>query len=324
MKGNNRKSREVTQDRPEYAMSQGKRAFTIIELLTVIAIIAILSAIIVPVFARVKDNANRSNDIADMSALSSALALYREDQGAYPPALLGYVTLYATGPNAGNVIPASQLKGFLYPRREKSLASFTPAYTRFNEGEVVNAVFPPQDPTAIGSGAQLDLNGDGSIDSFDDVAGSRQAYGPADGSVCWDPTVNAVVAGARCGGVTLNDPADPNARLFYAISGYDVGQVPLASGAKQFELRYTRFWSNFAIGNGVGFGNGNANDDPRQLGYTNPPDTTVVTWNSNYREYASPGVPQAMRRDIVLFLNGSARTYDSKQLFDRAWRQKAN
>lgn len=324
MKGNNRESGKVSQDRPEYAMKKGQRAFTIIELLTVIAIIAILSAIIVPVFARVKDNANRSNDIADMNALRSALALYREDQGAYPPALLGYATLYATGPMAGNVIPADALQGFLYPKREGSLSSFTPTTVRFNNSSVVNAVFPPRDATALGSGAQLDLNGDGSTDSFDDTLGSRQAYDPADGSVCWDPSVNAVVAGTRCGGVTLTDPADPRARLFYAISGYDVGQVPNASGVKQFELRYTRFWSNFAVGTGVGFGNGDAADDPRQLGYTYPPDTTVVTWNSNYREYASVGVPRALRRDIVLFVNGSARTYDSKQLFDRAWRQKAN
>ena len=305
-------------------MRNGKRAFTLLELLTVIAIIAILSAIIVPVFARVKDNANRSQDITDMNALRTALGLYREDQGAYPPALLGYVTLYSSGPNAGNVIPADQLKGFLYPKRTESLATFTPAYAKFPATQAVNAVFPDQDPAALGDGEQLDLNGDGSIDNADDTAGSRQAFGPADGSVCWDPSINAVAAGARCAGVTLTDPTDPLARLFYPVSGYDVAEVPLAAGGTRFEMRYTRFWSNFAIGVGAGFGNGDANDDPRQMGYTNPPDTTVVTWNSNFREYDSPGVPQAIRRDIVLFLNGSARPWDSKQLYDRAWRQKAN
>lgn len=306
-------------------MRNGQRAFTLLELLTVIAIIAILSAIIVPVFARVKDNANRSQDLTDMNALRTALALYREDQGAYPPALLGYVTLYSSGPNAGNVIPANELKGFLYPKREGSLASFTPTYVKVPFAQTVNAVFPDADPTAIGAGAQLDLNGDGVIDVNDDTVGSRQAYGSADGSVCWDPTINAIAAGARCGGVTLTDPADPLARLFYPVSGYDVAQVPIpGGGGSRYELRYTRFWTNFAIGVGGGFGNGNANDDPRQLGYTTPPDTTVVTWNSYFREYTNAGVPDAIRRDIVLFLNGSARPYDSKQLYDRAWRQKAN
>jgi type II secretory pathway pseudopilin PulG len=292
--------------------------------LTVIAIIAILSAIIVPVFAKVKDNGYRSQDIANMNQLRTALGLYREDQGAYPPALLGYVTLYSSGPNVGNVMPANEVQGFLYPKRVGGLAQFTPSRVRAGSSLTTNAVFPPQDATAVGAGAQFDLNGDGIVSALDDVAGNRQAFGPADGSVCWDPAVNAVVAGGtRCSGVTLNDPADPRARLFYALSGYDVTETPTATG-KQFELRYARFWTNFAIGDGVGFGSGNANDDPRQLGYSNPPDSTVVTWNSTYREYASAGVPQAIRRDIVLFANGSARAWDSKQLFDRAWRQKAD
>jgi prepilin-type N-terminal cleavage/methylation domain-containing protein len=304
-------------------MRNGQRAFTLLELLTVIAIIAILSAIIVPVFSRVKDNSYRSQDIANMNSLRSALALYREDQGAYPPALLGYVTLYASGPNAGNVIPASELKGFLAPKRVP-LSAMTPSYVRASSTATVNAVFPEPDATAVGNGAQLDLNGDGAITAADDVAGVRQAFGPADGSVCWDPSINAIAAGARCGGVTLNDPADPRARLFYSISGYDVASVPVAGGGTRNELRYTRFWTNFAIGSGAGFGAGNENDDPRQLGYTNPPDETVVTWNSNFREYTTPGVPGAVRRDIVLLLSGAARPWDSKQLFDRAWRQKAN
>ena len=66
-----------------------KQAFTLIELLTVISIIAILSAIIVPVFARAKVNANRSADITSMNEIRTAIQLYRVDQGAYPPAILG-------------------------------------------------------------------------------------------------------------------------------------------------------------------------------------------------------------------------------------------
>lgn len=305
-------------------MRNGKRAFTLLELLTVIAIIAILSAIIVPVFARVKDNAYRSQDFANMNSLRSSLQLYREDQGAYPPALLGYVTLYSTGPNAGNVMPANEIKGFLYPKRTASLATFTPAYAKYTNAQTVNAVFPDADPTPLGSGQQLDLNGDGAISGLDDVAGNRQAFTSADGFVCWDPSINAIAAGARCGGIALSDPTDPLARMFYPISGYDVAEAKLPAGGTRFELRYTRFWTNYAIGTGAGNGNGNPNDDPRQLGYSDPPDTTVVTWNGNFREYASPGVPQAVRRDIVLYLSGSARPWDSKQLYDRAWRQKAN
>lgn len=307
-------------------MTKGKKAFTLIELLTVIAIIAILTGIIVPVYAKVKDNSYRSSDISNMNQLRTALGLYREDQGAYPPQLLGYVTLYSSGPNAGNVIPASAVQGFLFSKRVGSIDTFRPSYNRLSATTVVNAVFPTQDPTALGNPVPgLDLNGDGNVTPTDDTQGSRQAFGPADGSVCWDPSISAIAAGGtRCSGVTLTDPLDPRARLFYGISGYDVASVPVAGGTNRNELRYARFWTNFAIGVGAGFGNGDASDDPRQLGYTNPPDNTVVTWNSYYREYSSPGVPQPIRRDIVLFLNGSARPWDSKALADAAWRQKAD
>ena len=82
------------------------KGFTLMELLAVIAIIAILSAIIVPVFMRAKHAAKKNADISSMNELRTALQLYYTDFGSYPPALLGYTTLYTSGPNAGNVIPA--------------------------------------------------------------------------------------------------------------------------------------------------------------------------------------------------------------------------
>ena len=69
-----------------------RNAFTLIELLVVIAIIGILSAIIFPVFARMKDSAYKSGDLTNMNSIRTALQLYRADQGAYPPTLLGYAS----------------------------------------------------------------------------------------------------------------------------------------------------------------------------------------------------------------------------------------
>lgn len=288
-----------------------KRAFSLIELLVVIAIIAILAGIIFPVYARAKDSANRNSDMASLNNLRSALQLYRVDQGGYPPALLGYVTLYSSGPEAGNVVPADRLKGYLYPKRVESLKTFTPAYNRFGLSVTTKAVFPQADPTAIGSSPILDLNGDGIVSNADDVAGARQAFGPADGDVCWNATVLAVAAGARCGGVD-SMPVD-----FYAVSGFDSAQVPLNNGVRS-ELRYARFWTNYAIG--VGGGSGAPDDDPRQLGYSDPPEDTVVTWDSYFRDYASAGVPSGGRRDLILFLSGSARPWDTLALANNSWR----
>lgn len=286
-----------------------RRAFTLIELLTVIAIIALLAAIAFPVLARAKDSANRSSDLANMNAIRTAVQLYRVDQGAYPPALLGYATLYTSGANAGNVVPAQALRGFLYPRRVDATKTFQPAYARFSNTDITTAFWPQADPRAVGTAPVLDLNGDGIVDANDDTVDSRQLYSTGDLVMRANPNNPAENI--------ENDPSPMIKSYFYRISGYDVSQVPTTTGASRWELRYAPFWTSW------GLTTGSANDDPRQLGYTDPPDTTVITWNSYYREYVSTGVPQAIRRDVVLFLGGGARTYDSKAISDQSWRAVA-
>lgn len=56
-----------------------RRGFTLIELLVVIAIIAILAAIIFPIFAAAKENARTTKCSANLSNIGRALAMYRDD-----------------------------------------------------------------------------------------------------------------------------------------------------------------------------------------------------------------------------------------------------
>ncbi len=56
-----------------------KRAFTLIELLVVIAIIAILAAILFPVFARAKQAAKRTAGLAQMKQIGTAVQIYAAD-----------------------------------------------------------------------------------------------------------------------------------------------------------------------------------------------------------------------------------------------------
>jgi prepilin-type N-terminal cleavage/methylation domain-containing protein len=56
-----------------------KRAFTLIELLVVIAIIAILAAILFPVFAQAKDAAKKTTCISNQKQLGTALQIYLAD-----------------------------------------------------------------------------------------------------------------------------------------------------------------------------------------------------------------------------------------------------
>lgn len=64
-----------------------ERAFTLIELLVVIAIIAILAAILFPVFAQTKEAAKKTASIAQMRQLSASVMMYAGDHDDFfPPA----------------------------------------------------------------------------------------------------------------------------------------------------------------------------------------------------------------------------------------------
>lgn len=63
-----------------------RRAFTLLELLVVIALIAILAAILFPVFAQVRERARQVSCMSNLSQLSMALHLYAQDyEGSFPP-----------------------------------------------------------------------------------------------------------------------------------------------------------------------------------------------------------------------------------------------
>src|SRR5687768_14208579 len=66
----------------------GRRGFTLIELLVVIAIIAILAAILFPVFAQAREKARQTSCLSNLKQLSTAMMMYAEDSdGLFPPAV---------------------------------------------------------------------------------------------------------------------------------------------------------------------------------------------------------------------------------------------
>ncbi len=62
-----------------------RRGFTLIELLVVIAIIAILAAILFPVFARARDKARQTSCLSNLKQLGLAVAMYTQDYDEMTP-----------------------------------------------------------------------------------------------------------------------------------------------------------------------------------------------------------------------------------------------
>src|SRR5881409_6940 len=70
--------------------SARRRAFTLIELLVVIAIIAILAAILFPVFAQAREKARQTACLSNMKQIGIGLIMYASDYDSqYPPSQLG-------------------------------------------------------------------------------------------------------------------------------------------------------------------------------------------------------------------------------------------
>jgi len=103
-------------------------AFTLIELLVVIAIIAILAAILFPVFAQAKAAAKKTSDLSNIKQMGTATAMYENDFDDLNPQQCGmYNGTWGVG--YASWTPADWYPGY-------------PNYTAFSASYVMNVIQP--------------------------------------------------------------------------------------------------------------------------------------------------------------------------------------
>lgn len=121
-----------------------RSGFSLVELLTVIAIIAILAAIIFPVMARVKQNANETNCATNLHQIAIGVQMFKQDNRRYPNLL------------SVEAIPGQRLEdckgqdGVLFAEYVKSEQIFhCPSSKVTNSSDIISYETVPGDPNSV-------------------------------------------------------------------------------------------------------------------------------------------------------------------------------
>lgn len=153
-----------------------KSGFTLIELLVVIAIIALLAAILFPVFGRARENARRSACASNMKQIGLAVLQYQQDfDERFPisgtsPVLVADATLGGAGLKSGSPFIAENFSDPSDPQWVNNWISSTQAYTK--SWQIYRC---PSSEVPTGNNAKV-FNGSGYIGNVAPTVNSNSSY----------------------------------------------------------------------------------------------------------------------------------------------------
>lgn len=276
-----------------------RRAFTLIELLVVIAIIALLTAILFPVFATVRENARQSASLSNLHAISSALGQFQLDNHQNPDVLFGYVYKQYVAGSAGD--------GFTGPVIAMDKA-YAQAQSDAQSGADISGKFSGLYPEYIHDLASF-------RDPNNPDNGNNTAVASTKINVLCPSTLVTCTPGPQPTGDdgVLKPKTDVQ---FYKVDAYDVS--PQVTGANKlgttYVPRYQSSWTDvdnkFNPSTGCGGTapatcTNNTNYYTHQMRWKNPPADTYVT-STTYH------VPNA-GTVLVLWEDGSVRKQNVQQ-----------
>jgi type II secretory pathway pseudopilin PulG len=290
--------------------ARGAAAFTLVELLVVIAVMIALMAIAVPSYQALSANNKRAGCAANLKALGQALAIFREDYQCFPPdstewlwtpeAVQQYTSLYGVEPpgdhTVGTLVGAAyHPNGDPFPTGVHGLGLFTLYYLG-----AYSAQLPP-------------LSSDPRIYDYTESA---------------DPFLQTLrtnlersqkglngLPGFRGSGYitelnTFHCPANQAKLIEKDLSQRSL--LPTLRGWNNYDVFYRRnYWSPGAPVS--------IYSDNRNLFDPYPPADTVVTWCPHHRSSAAPSGPGVVSQvnpgdqDLVLFADGTVRRMAAQQ-----------
>ena len=174
-------------------------AFTLIELLVVVGIVAVLAAILLPVFSAVALRADRVAAISQMRQISTALAAYAGEHNGKPPGPLfpGQMPLLDPARNGRLCLELAPYLGITVPATPQLIPLFIPpAYKRAVSVDfltsartyVLNMAVPVADHATLNPWGNATLTGQGPL-ALALIPGRAWAFADAD-------QLNPRVAGA--------------------------------------------------------------------------------------------------------------------------------